>query len=177
VSRGGEYFEDVTMAGGFGHLQKGHAVAFADFDNDGDVDVFEQMGGAYPGDRYGDALFENPGFGTRWIAIRLRGTSSNRAGIGARIRVIVNDGGNERSIYRTVSGGGSFGANPLRPTIGVGHASEIASIEIHWPVTGRTQIVRAVPLDAVIRITEGADGFERIELPAVRLQRQATASD
>ena len=58
---GGTHFEDVTLAGGFGHLQKGHAVAFADFDRDGDEDVFEVIGGAYEGDLATSVLFENPG--------------------------------------------------------------------------------------------------------------------
>ena len=49
-NRQGIDFVDVTYAGGFGHLQKGHAVVFADLDNDGDQDIFEQMGGAFPGD-------------------------------------------------------------------------------------------------------------------------------
>ncbi|MEO8498417.1 MAG: VCBS repeat-containing protein, partial [Planctomycetota bacterium] len=65
----GERFSDVTMAGRFGHLQKGHAVVFADLDRDGDQDVFEQLGGAFPGDGFYDALFENPGFGNNWIGI------------------------------------------------------------------------------------------------------------
>ena len=53
---GGTRFVDVTTAGGFGNVQKGHAVSFADFDNDGDQDVFEVMGGAYEGDLYQNAL-------------------------------------------------------------------------------------------------------------------------
>ena len=61
-NRGGTGFSDITTAGGFGHLQKGHGIAFADFDNDGDQDVFAEMGGAYPGDAFMNALFENPGF-------------------------------------------------------------------------------------------------------------------
>ena len=48
--QGGTGFSDVTSAGGFGHLQKGHAIAFADLDHDGDQDVFEQIGGFQPGD-------------------------------------------------------------------------------------------------------------------------------
>ncbi|MCY3761624.1 MAG: VCBS repeat-containing protein, partial [Gemmatimonadetes bacterium] len=82
---GGTGFVDVTMAGGFGHLQKGHGVAFADLDYDGDQDVYMQLGGAYPGDMYGNALFENPGFDNNWIRVRLRGVQSNRAGMGAGI--------------------------------------------------------------------------------------------
>ena len=92
-NRGGTGFADVTTAGGFGHLQKGHGVSFADLDNDGDQDVFEQMGGAYPGDGFADVLFENPGFGNHWIAVKLVGARSNRSAIGARIRVEIVERG------------------------------------------------------------------------------------
>ena len=44
---GGKKFEDVTTSGGFGHLQKGHSVAFGDLGNNGHEDVFEEMGGAF----------------------------------------------------------------------------------------------------------------------------------
>ena len=57
---GGKRFQEVTTAGNFGHLQKGHGIAFADVDNDGDQDVFEKMGGAYQADRAYSVLFENP---------------------------------------------------------------------------------------------------------------------
>ena len=83
LKRGGAGFDNVTMAGGFGHLQKGHAITFADLDNDGDADIFEQMGGWYNGDKFSDALFENPGFANHWIAVKLVGVISNRAAIGA----------------------------------------------------------------------------------------------
>ncbi|MHC4711025.1 MAG: FG-GAP repeat domain-containing protein, partial [Planctomycetota bacterium] len=45
----GRRFQDVTTSGGFGHLQKGHGVAFADLDRDGDQDIYHQLGGFYPG--------------------------------------------------------------------------------------------------------------------------------
>ena len=57
---GGRRFQDVTTAGNFGHLQKGHGIAWGDVDNDGDLDIFEQMGGAYQADRAYSALYENP---------------------------------------------------------------------------------------------------------------------
>jgi hypothetical protein len=44
---GGKSFQDVTSSGGFGHLQKGHGVSFGDIDNDGDQDIYEDMGGAF----------------------------------------------------------------------------------------------------------------------------------
>ncbi|HJO05024.1 MAG TPA: VCBS repeat-containing protein, partial [Acidobacteriota bacterium] len=90
---GGKRFANVTYAGGFGHLAKGHAVAFADIDNDGDQDVFQQLGGFYPDDAYFNALYENPSFGNHWITVKLVGTQSNRAAIGARIRLEVEEDG------------------------------------------------------------------------------------
>ena len=57
----GRSFQDVTTAGNFGHLQKGHAIAFGDVDNDGDQDVFEEMGGAFLADKAYSTLYLNPG--------------------------------------------------------------------------------------------------------------------
>jgi len=151
-NRGGTSFVDVTTAGGFGQLQKGHAIVFADFDGDGDVDVFEQLGGAAPVDRYYDAFYRNPGFGNHWIKVQLVGTRTNRAGIGARIRVVLAD----RSIYRHVNSGATFGANPFLQTIGLGAATRIERLEVFWPTTGKTQTLDEVPIDATVRIVEDA---------------------
>ncbi len=169
ANRRGDAFRDVTYDGGFGHLQKGHAIAFGDLDNDGDQDVFEQMGGIYPGDRFNDALFENPGFGNRWLALDLVGTTSNRSAIGARIHVRVREDGEPRSIYKFVNSGGSFGANPLRQHLGLGAASKIERLEIYWPTSDTTQSFDRVPLDRFLRVVEGADAFETLELPTFRL--------
>ena len=152
-NRGGERFDDVTTAGGFGHLQKGHAVAFVDFDNDGDQDVFEQVGGAYPGDAFGNVLFRNPGFGNHWLAIRLDGVRSNRFGIGARIRVEIKAPGGARVVHRSVNSGGSFGCGSLIQHIGVGDATRVA-LEVFWPLTGQTQRFTDVPLDRRITVNE-----------------------
>ena len=160
----GARFEDVTIPGGFGHLQKGHAVSFADYDNDGDADVFEQIGGFYAGDRFANAVFENPGFGNRWISLRVVGTRSNRSAIGARIRVDVEDGGGTRTVYRDVNSGGSFGANPLRQTIGLGGASRVERVTVRWPATGEEQTFAGLELDRTYRIVEGDASAARIPL-------------
>ena len=83
----GGRFEDVTESSGTGHLQKGHGVSFADWDDDGDLDLFVVLGGGYPGDRGYNALFQNPGHGRHWLKVRLVGTKTNRSAIGAKIRV------------------------------------------------------------------------------------------
>ncbi len=161
-NRGGKGFVDVTMAGGFGHLQKGHGVAFADLDYDGDQDVYMQFGGAWPGDKYGNALFENPGFDNHWIRVRLSGVQSNRPGIGARIRCEIQEAGKRRSVYRHVNSGGSFGGNPLMQMIGLGTATQVDVLEVYWPTSDRLQTFRDVAVDQSILITEGQDTFERL---------------
>lgn len=151
----GKYFQDVTTSGGFGHLQKGHAISFGDIDNDGDQDIFAKMGGAFPADNYRSALFLNPGHGNHWVTLKLEGVRANRAAIGARIRVIVETPEGDRSIYKTVSTGGSFGGSPLRQEIGLGQAASIRKVEILWPVSNQTQTINGLVMDRFYRIREG----------------------
>ena len=154
-NRSGERFDDVTTAGGFGHLQKGHGVAFLDFDNDGDADLFEQMGGALAGDKFNDVLYENPGFGHHWLVVELIGVGANRAAIGARIHVRVFDAGRSRSIYKHVNSGGSFGASSVRrQLIGLGKAERIDAVEISWPGSDALETRTGVALDSVLRVKQ-----------------------
>jgi hypothetical protein len=158
LNREGKRFADITTAGGFGHLQKGHGVAFLDFDNDGDQDVFEQMGGALLGDKYMDALYENPGFSHRYLVVELFGRDTNRSAIGARIRVDVASSNASRSIYKHVNSGGTFGANSIRrQLIGLGNAERIERLTIYWPTTDQTQTFEDVPMDRTIQILEGSE--------------------
>ncbi len=152
---GGKRFQDVTTAGGFGHLQKGHGIAFADLDNDGDQDIYADMGGFAVADVAHNALFENPGFGNRWLTLRLEGNRSNRSAIGARIRVDVSFPGGQRSVYSTVGTGGSFGSSSLQQEMGLGNATAIRQVSITWPATGKTDTYNSFPLDAIVTIREG----------------------
>jgi hypothetical protein len=156
LNRAGRSFADVTETGGFGHLQKGHAVLFADLDDDGDNDVFAQMGGAFLDDRYGNALFDNPGLGDRHLTVELIGERSNRSAIGARIRADFVDRGERRSIYRQVSSGGSFGASPLRQRLGLGGATSVERLEISWPTTGEVETFTDIAVGRTVRLVEGA---------------------
>ncbi len=151
----GRRFLDVTMAAGVGHLQKGHGVVFADLDDDGDVDLFEQMGGFFPEDSFHNVLYENPGFGSRWIRIKLVGRRSNRAGVGARLRLSVVEDGETREIYRHVGSGGSFGSGPRGQHVGLGSATRLARLEVAWPASGALQVFPDVPLDSAFEIIEG----------------------
>ena len=167
-NQAGQHFVDVTFASGLGHLQKGHGVVFADLDHDGDVDLFEQMGGAYRGDGFADVLYENPGFGHGWLAVEVIGVESNRSGIGTQLRVDVVEGGQRRSLYRWVGSGGSFGGNPLRQYVGLGSAERVAQLVVLWPQSGREQVFAEVPVNAIIRVTEGREQLEILALPAFK---------
>jgi hypothetical protein len=164
VNQQGKGFVNVTMAGGFGHLQKGHGVSFADLDNDGDQDVYMQMGGAMPSDKFNDVLYDNPGFGNHWLTIQLVGQQSNRSAIGSRIRAEIVENGVVRSVYRHVNSGGSFGCNPLRQTLGLGKATVIRKLEIFWPTTNKTQVFKNVPVDQTIRIVEATNRYTKLKL-------------
>jgi hypothetical protein len=182
LNREGKGFVDVTTSTGTGHLQKGHGVSFADLDNDGDEDVFSNMGGAFLGDKYPSALFENPGRDNDWIAIELIGTRSNRAAIGARVRVILDEDGQKGQRVRWVTSGGSFGASPLMQHIGLGPDARILRIEIDWPAgpgPGRPerQMRRGVPINSFIVVTEGASGVRLAPRPRFVLGSGVVAAD
>ena len=148
-------FQDVTTAGGFGHLQKGHGIAFADVDADGDQDIYAVMGGWYTGDVFPNVFFENPGHGNHWITLRLRGTRVNRSAIGARIKVTAREPGGVRQIHALAGTGGSFGSASLQQEIGLGKAEAIEEIEIWWPGQEQRQRLGGLEMDRVYLVEEG----------------------
>ncbi len=159
---GGTRFADITASSGTGNLQKGHGVACGDWDRDGDVDLYIEMGGALNGDRYHNILFQNPGQGNHWLTVKLTGEKTNRAAIGARIKVVTS-GDHPLTIHRHVSSGSSWGANALQQTIGLARAERVALLEIHWPTSGTTQTFRDVAADQAIHVTEFAKDFQKLD--------------
>src|SRR5208282_1590260 len=107
-----------------------------------------EVGGSVLGDSHGFRLFKNPGSGNDWINLHLVGVKSNRAAIGARIKITVEDEGQgRRTIYRTVGSGGSFGASPLSQHIGLGKSARIVDLEITWPGSNSHQNFSNVAVD------------------------------
>ncbi len=167
---GGQRFADISVSSGTAHLQKGHSVSCGDYDRDGDIDFFIQMGGAVAGDAYHNILFQNPGQGNNWLTVKLKGTKSNRPAIGARIKVVTS-GDHPLTVYRHVTTGSSWGCNPLQQTIGLAKAERVASLEIHWPTTGTTQVFHDIAVNQAIEITEFAKDYRKLDwkpLPALK---------
>ena len=165
---GGKYFADITNPARLGNLQKGHGVAFADIDNDGDQDIFIKSGGAVVGDGYFNNFYVNPGQNNNaWISVLLEGTKSNRSAIGARIAVRFTDNGIQRTVFMDVNSGGSFGANPLRREIGIGSARQVDELTITWPGSGTVQHFKNLAPDEFIKITEGKNEIVKMNLKSI----------
>jgi len=170
----GKSFVDISSSSGTGHLQKGHGVSFADVDNDGHEDLFENLGGAVPGDKYNSVLFMNPGHSNHWISIKLVGVKSNKAAIGAKIKLTLAGARHESAVrYREVSSGGSFGASPLMQHIGIGKATAIASIEVRWPASRTRQVFKNVAPNQFIEIKEFEKTFTKRRVRPVAFKRSA----
>jgi hypothetical protein len=122
----------------------GWGVACADFDEDGEIDIYLTNGGA-------NRLFLNDATeGTHWLGIKLVGTISNRSAIGARVRVVSGAG----SQIREVSGGSGYLSQDSLPLeFGLGSATVVDTVVVHWP-SGLSEAFVGVPADQIIEIVE-----------------------
>jgi len=143
-------FRDHTRAVGFARPgNKGHGVSFVDIDNDGDLDVYAQLGGHYPGDHAFNAFYENlSGNEQNWVEIDLQGPHAIGTQITAR------DG--TWLAYREVKGSEGFGAtSPYRVHIGLGARTKIDSLTIRWP-GGAVQTLNSLQSNRIIEVKEDA---------------------
>ena len=140
-------FEDVSELSGsvLGTKTVARGACFADYDNDGKVDAFVvNLGGR-------GELLRNVSTGTgHWITIRLKGTKSNRDGIGARVEVWASG---RKQVAERVAGSGYLSQNDGRLHFGLGVAGKIEKIVVHWP-SGKEQTVENQSVDRVMTIEE-----------------------
>ena len=108
--------------------------------------------------------------GNNWLTVKLVGTRTNRAALGAKIRVdLPGPDGTVVSRYRTITAGSSFGGNPLACTVGLDRADTIVTLQVDWPTSKIRQTFRDVPIDRSIEITEGRDDFRVLDAPPIAL--------
>ncbi len=154
----GKRFDEVTLTGRFGHIQKGHGVSFADLDNDGDQDLYAVMGGSYEGDTYPNICFENPNSKNNWVVFKLIGKSSNLSAIGSFLTIELDNG---RKIYRTINTGGSFGSSSLQSEIGLGKSKSIKKLSINWP-SGKNQVFNNIEPNKKYEVFENKRALNQI---------------
>ncbi len=166
----GKRWADVTTTSRLGHLQKCHGIAMGDLDRDGDLDLYVELGGLFHGDYFWNALYQNNLTDKQqWINLKLVGETSNSLGVGANIIVDYIEQGVAKTIKRSVSSGGSYGASPMEQHIGLGNATEIKSITIVWP-SGKQTLYKSVALNNYYIWNESAAEPALRKLPAISLE-------
>mgnify|MGYP001158207326 FL=1 len=161
---GGGQFTDISERSGV--LSTGNRIhrsaIFADYDDDGRVDVFVTVNGQQVEDGQGNNIFDpNQGKGilfhnetesdNNWIKVRLEGTISNRDGFGATVSI---KAGSIKHRQALVSGQGYFSAHAKEIYFGLGPVKSIDKIEVSWP-SGMDQAFENIPANQTVYILEG----------------------
>ena len=123
----------------------GRGAAFADYDNDGDIDAFVSNN-----NQRAFLLRNDRGQHNHWVAVKAVGRASNRDGIGALIKVVSGD---LVQVEEVRAGSSYLSQNDLRAYFGLGGRERIDRIEIRWP-SGAVQTLEGVPSDRIHRIEE-----------------------
>ncbi|PYV83236.1 MAG: RNA-binding protein [Acidobacteria bacterium] len=150
-------FDDVTKLSGPGlELERsGRGVAFADFDGDGDIDIVINNQNDLP------TLLKNEGGNRKnCIQVKLRGTRSNRDGIGARVSVLAGD---RKQIDEVRSGGSYLSQNDLCLHFGIGDMKRVDEVEVRWP-SGAVDRIKDVLANQRLFVEEGRGLLRAIRL-------------
>jgi len=162
-------FTDIAMATGADDIKDTRGMAYADFDNDGALDIITNTN---PGDS-GDAakarpalLHNNIGAKRNWLAVELEGTQSNRDAVGAMVTI---EAGGTKQLRLLSAGSGFASQNSARLYFGVDDTTQIDALTVRWP-SGRVERFdrvgdKAILARQVIHVTEG-NGIKALALPA-----------
>lgn len=138
-NQGGFVYSDMSAAAGVAQLPPTYQAAWADFNNDGCLDLIA-----------GGKLFVNQGSGNHWLEVCLMGDGRvvNSSAVGAQARVLLKG----KTLSRQVEAGtGEGNQNDLTLHFGLGQISATVSLEIRWP-NGAKQILKRVKTDRILTV-------------------------
>ena len=140
-------FSDISSTLGpyFHEEYVGRGACFGDYDNDGDIDAY-----IVNLNSKGKFLRNNKGNRNNWIIINLIGTTSNRDGIGSRIKLT---SGGKTQICQKKSATGYLSQNDPRIHFGLAENDIVGRIEIKWP-SGKLQVLENISANQILTITE-----------------------
>lgn len=168
----GNSFTEVSYAGGFSNIQKGHGISWGDIDADGDEDIYITMGGAHEGDSYQNQLLINPTESSTWVNLKLVG-SENKKAIGSKVKITTNKG---QEIFRTVSSGASFGGNSFNVEAGLNSANEIEQLSILWAGETAWTDYGKQKINKHLKIDQETNSVEEITLSPLVLKHSANST-
>ena len=150
LKNSGGKFRDVSRESGhvFGAPIAARGAAFGDLDNDGFIDVVINCHDGHP-----LVLRNTGGNGNHWLSVHLVGRTSNRDGIGAKVRVVADNGAEQYAFVNTA--GSYLSASDKRVHFGLGAAKKARFVEVTWP-GGIVQRLEAVAVDQILTINEPA---------------------
>jgi hypothetical protein len=127
--------------------------SWADYDNDGSLDLLVQF--SQDNDPAGSmcGLYHNNGNSNSWLEVKCVGTVDNRSGIGAKVRVKADTGGKTFWQLREIHQNNDAGSIPLIAHFGLGQATNAEVLRIEWPC-GTVQEFQNVPTRQILTITE-----------------------
>ena len=126
------------------------SVAWADYDNDGFLDLFVTRIADAP---VSNLLFHNDGNTNGWLEVKLVGIASNRSAIGTKVRLHATIGGKTFWQLREISTGGGWNVQPLVAHFGLGDATNVDEVRIEWP-SGIVQTLANVGLKQILTVVE-----------------------
>jgi Tol biopolymer transport system component len=152
LNDGHGHFTGVTVGDLVSDVMISAGTAWADFDRDGDLDLFVANWGGNDED---NAFYRNQAHGHHWLIVRLVGRQSNRMGIGARVRIRARIGGHDRWLTRWLLPATGY-ASQNEPIIhfGLGDATAVKSLEVLWP-SGAFDRIENPSVDHAVKIIEG----------------------
>ena len=146
-NEGNEVFTEVAAEQGVNHNGDGRGLVVADFDNDGDLDI-------YLTNQDQEAVLYRNDIGGRnnWLELDLVGTIGNRNAVGTRVKVV---SGSTSQIREVDGGNGHASQSSFRLHFGLGQRDNIDLMEITWP-SGIVQKQTDVAVNQILTLTEGA---------------------
>ena len=155
VSDGGQRFVDISGLSGLDSVTDGRGAAYADFDNDGDYDIFLTALQGQVHHLFRNNVGQDGGF----IRVELQGTASGRDAYGAEVRIITSHG-----VQTKVKAGGSGYVSQSDPRLlfGLGGDERTGALEVRWP-SGRIESLARIPAGASVRIVEGSGAYQEVD--------------